>query len=323
VKPAVCPILLGISLLSQAACKTGPPTFAFIDRSGPKQAAHSFSERLAAVSLNGKWGFIDESGRFVIPPLFGVVENFSQGLAMVTTASIDHYWERDTLFGYIDRTGKFVIEPRFNWAGSFSEGLASVCVGLCRGSDRILGGVGYIGRDGKFVLPPRYKDAGRFSEGLAVAGTGLGPLAPKGFIDKSGAFVIAPRFIYADEFAEDLAATDQGFINRRGEVVIKAEPLSPGGDFSSGWAAVREGDGPVFINTKGQITLRPDYRGVGPFSEDLAPACPSNCGPSALGFGQNWGFMNKSGKFVIKPQFGYRPEPFHNGLALVCFGCKG
>ncbi len=79
----------------------------------------------------------------------------------------------------------------------------------------------------------------------------------------------------------------------------------------------------MFIDTKGRVTLRPDVQGIGRFSEELAPACPSNCGPSAIGAGQNWGFIDKSGKFVIKPQFGYRPQPFHDGLALVCFGCRG
>lgn len=324
---SLVPVMLMMGIIEQNGCKTRraePPTFAFIDTAGrvkihlhSRQAARSFAEGLAAVSLDDKWGFIDPNGSFVIQPQFGWVGDFSEGLALVTTASTDHYWDRDTLFGYIDRTGKYVIRPRFNWGGRFAEGLAPVCIGSCRGSARS-DLIGYIGRDGKYVLAPEYGAAGPFSEGLAVAGAGA-----TGFINKTGVFVIPRRFIFAQEFAEGLAVTDQGFINHRGEIVIAREAAAEGGDFSSGWAAVLEGERPVYIDKNGQVTLRPGYQAVGPFSNGLATACVSNCGPSAFGAGQNWGFMDKSGKFVISPQFGYRPQPFRDGLALVCFGCKG
>ena len=80
-------------VLLQPACRPAvPPAFAFIDKGGqfrirlkPTQAAHSFSEGLAAVSLDKKWGFIDTKGQFVIPPQFGWVGDFSDGLAIVTS----------------------------------------------------------------------------------------------------------------------------------------------------------------------------------------------------------------------------------------------
>jgi len=324
---ALVPFLL--TFVACANSSSGPRYFAFIDKTGqvkirlePSRAARSFSEGLAAVSVNGKWGFIKPDGQFAIPPQFGAVEDFSEGLALVTNATADRYWKKDTLFGYIDTSGRFVIEPRFNWASSFSEGLAPVCVGPCRNEDAVGARIGYINRNGQYVLPPIYSSSSPFSEGLARASRRPGILSPAGFIDHAGRFVIEPRFVFADGFSNGLAATSEGFINRKGEVVIASQPASEGGDFSGGWAAVLEGEKIVFIDITGQVKLRPQYQ-VGGFSEDLAAACPGNCGPSAIGSDQNWGYIDRAGRYVIRPQFGYKPKPFRNGLALVCFGCKG
>ncbi|MCC6539401.1 MAG: WG repeat-containing protein [Bryobacterales bacterium] len=120
---------------------SSPVHQAFIDRTGkvilrlpPQHWARSFSSGLAAVSVNGKYGFIDRQGKFIISPKFGGVREFHEGLAAVTSAESKDYWKQDTLFGFIDQTGQYVIPPQFNWVGDFSEGLAPVCIGACRGT---------------------------------------------------------------------------------------------------------------------------------------------------------------------------------------------
>ena len=322
--------LLLLILGALSSCGSGLPYSAFIDKSGnikivlqPNQMAHSFSEGLAAVSVNGKWGFINTAGRFVIPPQFGWAGDFSEGLALVTDAQPDAYWKKDTLFGYIDISGKYAIQPRFNWADSFSDGLAPVCIGPCRNEGLSQARIGYIGHDGAFVLPPRYRSGSRFSEGLAGASLDAFPRELTGFIDKSGRFVIAPRFTWASEFSNGLAATDRGFVDHHGNVVIGKFPARPEEGFSEEWAAVLDDDRIVFVDKSGRVVLTPQWESVGSFSEGLAPACTSNCGVSAIGFTQHWGYIDRTGKFVIEPRLGYGPKPFKNGLALVCFGCKG
>ncbi|NLZ99754.1 MAG: WG repeat-containing protein, partial [Clostridiaceae bacterium] len=70
--------------------------------------ASGFSDNgLAAVKIrdsgSGKWGYIDETGAFVIEPQFDSAQSFlDNGLALV---EVDGKW------GYIDETGAFVIEP--------------------------------------------------------------------------------------------------------------------------------------------------------------------------------------------------------------------
>ena len=43
--------------------------------------ARDFSEGLAAVKLEGLWGFVDKTGELVIPPVFSYVHDFSGGSA--------------------------------------------------------------------------------------------------------------------------------------------------------------------------------------------------------------------------------------------------
>jgi hypothetical protein len=47
------------------------------------EEAGIFSEGLAAIEINGKWGYIDKSGKLVIEPQFTDAWNFSEGLAPV------------------------------------------------------------------------------------------------------------------------------------------------------------------------------------------------------------------------------------------------
>src|SRR5207244_1981393 len=106
-----------------------PCKYALIDKSGRVVSDNTFegevsgfSEGLAAVSINGLWGYVDKNGRIAITPRFEVAERFSDGLALVAFRlnSGDFNW------GYIDRNGVVVIPDRFATAMTFSDGLAVV-----------------------------------------------------------------------------------------------------------------------------------------------------------------------------------------------------
>lgn len=83
----------------------------------------------------GKYGFINIHGQFVIPPSFTAARAFSEGLAAVYVGGESYlesfngsqYIEHERgKWGYIDRTGAIVIPPQFGSAAPFSEGLALV-----------------------------------------------------------------------------------------------------------------------------------------------------------------------------------------------------
>jgi hypothetical protein len=89
-----CPLIF----LFASGCITNPP----------KEASVS----LAAVRVDGKWGYIDANGREVIPPRFDRTWGFTgNGLAAV---AVDNKW------GYIDASGREVIPLRYDLVFGFS-----------------------------------------------------------------------------------------------------------------------------------------------------------------------------------------------------------
>ena len=123
--------------------------------------------RLFAISIGGKIGYIDKTGKIVINPQFDGVGIFAEGLAKVRIG--DKY-------GYIDKTGKIVINSQFDGVGNFAEGLAKVRIG-----DKY----GYIDKTGQYVFPPQFDDIEKFTENLAIVEIG-GKWA---YIDKTGKII--------------------------------------------------------------------------------------------------------------------------------------
>ena len=105
----------------------------------------NFSEGLAAVSIHGKWGFIDRTGEVVIPLIYDVVGDFHKGLAAVRIGN----WETGK-WGFIDKAGNIIIpfELGTNYfdnpsATDFSEGLLVIRRGGRRRNFSILEIVNY------------------------------------------------------------------------------------------------------------------------------------------------------------------------------------
>ena len=153
-------------------------------------------------TIKEKTGYIDQTGKFVIPPRSLSGFPFSSGMALV----VIRRFEQDNLpmnqLGYIDRSGKLVIQRQEALDSKslhvshkdlfFSEGLVRV-----KQNDK----VGFIDKAGRQVIPPRYENAQPFSEGLAAV-----KIEGKyGYIDRSGKMVIPPRFKDAGPFSEGLA----------------------------------------------------------------------------------------------------------------------
>lgn len=76
-----------------------------------------FSEGLASVKVNGKWGFINKNGTMVIPAKFDFTVIFKEGLAPVR---MNGKW------GFIDKTGSMVIPAIYEESTIFFNGKAKV-----------------------------------------------------------------------------------------------------------------------------------------------------------------------------------------------------
>ena len=177
---------------------------------------------------NGKWGFRNGSGTFVIAPQFDWASHFSEGLAAVMVGK---------KYGFIDETGGFVIKTQYTEVGDFSEGLARVRIGGATVyptgaslTNRKDNNWQYIDKLGNTVFKIRANDLGDFSEGLASASVIKSRALYCGYIDKQGRWVIAPQFDICKPFSHGTGKTllngKYRLIDKQGNF-IEEKPLSP------------------------------------------------------------------------------------------------
>lgn len=228
------------------------------------------SEGLAAVKKDDKYGFIDQTGRFLIQPVWSNAEKFSEGLAAVSLED-DSNGSPFVLIlssrtSYINRKGECVIPPKYYSGCSFSDGLASVSVPV---SDDQLQ-AGFIDRTGEVVIQPGRWDEviNRLSEGVIAVVKDGKPL----YIDQHGNVKIElphdasmARFL---DFSEGMArfsiSTDgeykYGFIDTSGSVVIPAH-FDSTEDFDHGLARATVDDVEGLINKEGDFVWKtaPDW----------------------------------------------------------------
>jgi hypothetical protein len=255
---AVATLVFATVLLSKGSAQN--PKHSAGDRITPQNG------RLTRVVRQDLTGFIDETGKVIIPPQYQDAGELSQGLIRV---------ERADRWGFIDEQGRTVIPMRFDCADDFSEGLARAVV---------RNKYGYINRTGRLVIPAKYdlpdkwdaaREAPRFSEELAA----ILIRHKYGFIDKTGAIVIAPRFQSVEPFSEGLALVTSdyrnfGFIDKSGKMVI-APHFTNARSFSDGLAVVavqmeqRYKYG--YIDKTGEFVIRPQFDDALSFSEGSAP----------------------------------------------------
>jgi len=113
----------------------------------------------------GAWGFIDKTGKIVIPaqyPDIMVTNQFTEfkvfgETGMATAMNQDGKW------GMIDKTGKVVIPFKYDAMHMYSEGLVAFCLD---------GKYGYLDHNGKVAIENKYKAATPFNNGLALVHDG-------------------------------------------------------------------------------------------------------------------------------------------------------
>ena len=94
-----------------------------------------------------KWGFVDKTGKVVVPLIYDEVGHFREGLCWV---------RKDKKWGFVDKTGKVVVPLVYDYVRSFSEGLCGVNIGGQIGSyDVVEGGKwGFVNKKGVSLYPP-------------------------------------------------------------------------------------------------------------------------------------------------------------------------
>ncbi len=130
-------------------------------------------------------------------------------------------------------------------------------------------------------------------------------------LDKSGALAKPLDYYFVSQFHDGLAAVTEpkegeyrtGFINSSGELAIPLK-FTNAGIFSEGLAWVWSGSGENgYIDRTGQQVIKSrDYAEGRPFSEGLS-AVQIKANDDANTAHGKWGFIDRNGNIVIKPQY--------------------
>lgn len=300
---------------------------------GSWDATKDFSEGLAAVKVEGKWGYINTEGTMVIEAIYDGANRFSEGLAAVS---------KNGRWGYIDKNGETVIAFQYESTYAFSEGLAVYSEGLY---------YGYIDKTGNKVTPAIYSEASSFSGGVACvkkdssygflnqAGAaitefsyGISAKASEGliavfsdagleslktgYIDTDGRVVLEPTWYDARSFSQGLAAVQAeaftspwNYIDKTGTVVIKGEWDEAEG-FSQDRAVVHDKTGYYFIDLTGAKASNAYAKAFSFTAGGLARVAVANT------VGWSFGFINSAGEEVIALKYS-NARDYHNGAAAV------
>jgi WG containing repeat len=273
-----------------------------------------FREGLAAISENGRYGYIDCTGKFAIAPKFASARAFSGGVAAVREMSQGETAGRVL---WIDHTGRVV------YAGKVRHVLTDFHEGFLLLADEKRGWEpGYVNSHFDWAIPAQPLFRGPFHDGLAVFGVGEVIDRKFGYIDRAGKILVPAKYDRAADFSEGLAGvcywpakssdSDQriwhcGFINTHGREVIPTIFKSVS-SFSSGHAIAEEQNGnKVIIDKWGKVVRAiSSFEVPGQFREGVAVARKA----------QSIGFINTKGDWVIPPQFAGATD-FSHGLAMV------
>jgi hypothetical protein len=139
------------------ACKQGG-LYGIKDLSGKQIKAPFFSdyfpytEGLAGVKVQGKWGFMDENFNLVIKPKYmqKVDYSFSEGFAR---------FKQNNKVGLMDKSGNMVLLAQYEDLGEFSNGLIAF-----QQNEKW----GYINVKAEVIIEPQYYEAYNFMLAMAV-----------------------------------------------------------------------------------------------------------------------------------------------------------
>lgn len=282
------------------------------------------------------YGFIDKTGKEVIPLKYDYADFFSDGLAVVgkntnnflelemDEAVIEKYYFKK--YGYIDKKRKEVIPLKYDIANSFHDGLATLgAKGEYRGysynsfsglSVNIVGPEVYTDKNGQGVFEQYVVSTTFNDDGFSVVIKN----GKYGVIDRKGNEVIPVQ--YDDLRFEDngIAAVRKdgkwGYINVNGEEVTPAI-YNDAVFFEKGLAAVKKENKWGYINTKGEEVTPFKYDSIYRFEDGEIVEVPDE--PKTLRLakiGKKKGFIDKNGKEVTPIEYD-EYNVFDDGFTMV------
>ena len=295
----------------------------FIDVTGKQvgsayEGFGEFSEGLCQVKKNGLQGYINASGKVIIPIKFKATNLFNEGFAVV---------REDSLWGVIDKKGAYVIKPVYPSASNkFQGGFLHI-----QKKERNY----LVDSKGKELkLPANAKLLDAFNEGLAVvelfylkndpqiktltASTNFDTLKLHGFINNKGKIALGPF----KEGYKILGAFSNGFCLLQTSSSLFYY-VSKENKFSSYFSSARPFSQGYAIGQKGANALIKSYVIDSLFHLTKVATLITDAGKFSDGlvwikqvYGIKFGYMNTKGETVIEFKYD-KAGDFTNGIAIV------
>jgi hypothetical protein len=279
------------------------------------------SNHLYPIKENGKWGYMDETGKVVVPPAYDYAWDYNDGMGRV---------KQKGKYGFLNEKGELVIKPEFGYADDFKEGFArintkdtTVLDNLYDGYDLNAGwtfvdkkgvvfnqtfakaeflktGLAQVKDDPAYDSPWTYAKLGNGTLEredhntdaiFAFNGHDLAPASDPangkiGMINRKEEWIIQPTFDFMDSYSEGLAAANKdniyGYVDGKGNWVYKQ-----------------------IISIKDYVYVATDFK---PFTNGLA----------AVRFDKDsYGYITKDGKVAFKQRFKSAGSFSPEGYAIV------
>ena len=262
----------------------------FTDHQINNIGAPQFREGFASIQFGEKnYGFIDKSGKILCSG-FAFSFPFENGYARVTTKEGKTF--KENVNAVIDKSGYFAIKPVKAFIRAFSDGYFILEVPL---------GKGYWKPYDSAIFSPVYFEAEDFSEGLAVV-----------WLDERTPCVIDKNFNVVIHLTGIKELAD--VINNPGTEIVPGSNMK----YKNGRLAVKIFESGAESVGKPVRTITIDRKGkvVSDVVEDGSAAIGKDGLIPKVNESGKYGYVNRSGEFVIKPQYSLAYK-FQNGVAIV------
>ena len=232
---------------------------------------------LFPIKKEGKYGFVDSTGKISITTVYDDAEDFQEGYALV---------ERNNLYGYINKAGRVKIDFTYQDASSFSQQVAIV-----KKSKEV-----YLIDHTEKKISNAYDEIADFADNVAV----VKKYNLYGVINHNGEEIIKPSFPYLGDFAEGLASFMQnntyGFINKQGFTVI-TPVFSWVSSFKNNQCRVKMNNHLGVINKTGNFIIEPLYDFIDDPYKGIYLVVKNNL----------YGFIDSSGCYLTEIKYTYNP----------------
>lgn len=218
---------------------------------------HNFREGRALIATRkGKYGYMDTQGQVIIPPLYDVAHDFSDGCAIVGMAN------REGCIAYqvIDKEGKVlqtIQTSNCQVDKQFKDGLLLL---YNPGNHRF----SYLNRQGEtaILLPKEVTIADAFEQGYATFKTASG----YGLLSKKGEVLIAPGYEKIHVVSPNRVAVQTGkrwaLAESNGKLLTKFAYDTIGTYYHNGWAVARTNGQYLWIDRNGHELAAPTRHSI-------------------------------------------------------------